>query len=415
MSIGKGHVGTAIAAALLHAVMLTCDLTGQSQPQMCSVKAQFVGSDGAPIRSAFIELRPEGHHDGVRVSGDSNGRVVASTAAGRYDLTIMAAGFNNLSRTITLNRDVDLGRVAMDADPNILHVSGASVCCIDPQDSSPKKDEPKTVAIGSNPVVFRGCIRPASALNSRRLNVQVSCSEQRPTLPQRPPIDMVRVPVDETGHFEVGVPPCFNEMLAHRELRFSLKDEGGATVALLLPKTTAEGYKQSRFGVWLPLETPIPQMSNREAAFYLEFTDNRPLRATITVSASITPAPGPPYLRAVLTNTSDEVLSISSPDFVSDYAWIISDDAGKRVPFRLFMDRTGEPPDRKMPRSRFLFPGDSETAEVNIGLFFNFSSPGTYHVLAKRIVRRPELLGEEQIFSPESTFVISHQKNGRMK
>ena len=414
MRIGIGSA-TVVAAFLLPAAVPTSGQAEQSQSQNYVVKVDLVGSDGAPIQLAFMELRAEGHNEGIRVSGDSSGRIVASTAAGRYDLTIEAAGFNNLSRAISINRYVDLGRIVMDADPNIIHAGSESICCFDPLDSSPKKDEPQTVAIGSNPVLFRGRIRPTSAFIGKALVTQVSCSEQQPTLPQRPPIDRIRVPVGADGHFEFGVPACSGDVLAHRELRFSLRNEDGATVALLLPKMTADGYNQSRFGIWLPVKPSIPQMPSQEATFYPEFTDNRPLHATITVGAGITSSAGPPFLRATLTNTSEEVLSVSPLYFVDDYTWIISDDHGQRVPFRLFMDRSGEPPDQKAPRSRFLFPGESQTYEVNIGLLFTFSSSGTYHVVAKRVIRRPEVLGEEQVTSPEATFVIPPPKNGRMK
>ena len=50
-------------------------------------------------------------------------------------------------------------------------------------------------------------------------------------------------------------------------------------------------------------------------------------------------------------------------------------------------------------------------AWFNIGVLFALTSPGTYHVVARRIVRRLEVLGEEQIASVPSTFVIVAKKN----
>ena len=42
-----------------------------------------------------------------------------------------------------------------------------------------------------------------------------------------------------------------------------------------------------------------------------------------------------------------------------------------------------------------FYLGESETAGVNIGLLFALTTPGIYHVVARRIVRRLEVLGEK--------------------
>jgi hypothetical protein len=193
-----------------------------------------------------------------------------------------------------------------------------------------------------------------------------------------------------------------------------LKDESGVTIALLLPKTTFEGYYQSRIGIWFPLKPFGEEDPVHEATFFPEFTDGRPLQATISVSQRDPFVVGErvSLLNATLTNTSEEVLEIPSVGFDGDFDWIISDENGKRVPFHLFKDRTSESSGgRKAQRSRLLFPGESETSYVNIGLLFALNSPGTYHVVARRIVRRLEVLGEEQIASAPSTFVVVAKQN----
>ena len=366
-----------------------------------SLKGEFLGKDGAPVRSVVLGIRPNAPSEvGFQVDGDANGRVAALLDPGLYFLTIEAAGCNNVSRTLTLSGDFDLGRVVLDTDPNIVYSS--SICCLFDLGDKP----PGPTTLPATPTVLRGQIQPFSVFQGRRLTVQISCSVQLPGQPQRPPMDVARASVDSDGSFTAAVPACADETLSHRELRFSLKEEDGATLALLLPKMTVQGYYQSRFGIWLPVK-PFLEETLQHATFAPELLDNRPLEATISVSGPSFPAGNSIFLNARLTNTSQEVLSIQSLDFVSGYDWLISDEHGNQVPLHLFRDRTGESEDRKMPRSHFLFPGESETDSVNISLLFSFASPGTYHVLARRVVRRPEVLGEQQISSSEYTFVIA--------
>src|SRR5437763_1003569 len=78
--------------------------------------------------------------------------------------------------------------------------------------------------------------------------------------------DLGLVAVDDTGAFQMPIPECSNDRLAHRELRCALKNEAGQTLALLLPKMTANGFYQSRFGVWLPVKAVLPGLQN-EAVF----------------------------------------------------------------------------------------------------------------------------------------------------
>jgi len=219
-------------------------------------------------------------------------------------------------------------------------------------------------------------------------------------MPERPQSDVARLPLDSAGTFEGAVPACTSETLAHRELRFSLKDGAGATMALLLPKGTYEGYRQSRIGIWLPLRASTEQTPVHGATFFPEFTDKRPLRADISVrlpksrfmaGEQILPS-------ATVTNTSEEVLA---QPYSSDSEWIISDDQGRQVP----RDRTGGA--SRTQKTRNLFPGESVGIGANIGFLFNLVSPGTYHVLARLIIRRPDVPGEAQITSGESTFVIA--------
>lgn len=209
MRIGIGYAAV-VAAFLLPSAVPTNVRAEQSQPQSYILMVDLVALDGAPIQYAFMELRPAGSNKGIRVSGDLNGHIVASTPAGRYSLTIEAGGFNNLSRTITITQDVDLGRIVMNVDPNVVP-AGPSALLLDLRDPSPKQDKPQTVVTGSNPEVFRGRIQPASAIQGSRLEVQVSCSEQPPGLPQRPQIDIGRVPLDGSGAFELEVPLCSGE------------------------------------------------------------------------------------------------------------------------------------------------------------------------------------------------------------
>jgi len=331
--------------------------------------------------------------------------MIPSVQSGKYELSVEAAGFNSLSRTIEIDSDQDLGRIVMDADPNVMR--GSSLCCGSILISTQTENQATPVPVGTPPLVVRGQIENSSLVTGKRLTVQLSCSEQPPGMPQRPQTEVDRVSIDTGGFFEAAVPACSDDMLAHRELRFSLKDEDGATVALLVPKMTLEGYYQSKIGIWLPLKPLDEQRPVHEAAFFPEFTDNRPLQAKISVSPykDRYVAGEDVFLSATLTNTSEEVLAIPSTAFESDFAWIITDDHGKRVPFHLFLDRTGEPSESRQP-TRILFPGESETYVVNIGLAFTLNSPGTYQVLARRTVRRFEISGEEQITSSQSAFVI---------
>jgi hypothetical protein len=151
------------------------------------------------------------------------------------------------------------------------------------------------------------------------------------------------------------------------------------------------------------------------ATLFPEFTDNRPLEATISVHPNKVAEighfkPGETvFLSATLRNTSDEVLALWLMPF-REYSWIIEGDKGKRVPFRLFRDRNGEPlDDSHLFRTQLLFPGESQTSLVNISAFFALDTPGMYHAVARTIIRRLEVLGEEQIASPQFTFIIDPQ------
>lgn len=402
-----------IRPVLFFAAMLLGTASGQvpyptPAPQVGGhrVNAEVVDSKGLPLRYAFLELRSQKQGEtGVRAAADADGKVVVpSMQQGTYLLSVGAGGFIDLSRTIEIDGDKDLGRIALDADPNVLHAS-TSVIGFSPAESDAAAAPVKVI---TTPRVIRGRIE-SSVVSGRRLMVQLSCSAKPPGMNERPQRDVALAPVDAAGSFEISVPRCSGVEFAHLELRFSLKDEHGGTVALLLPKLTPQGYYQSKIGIWFPLKPWMEQSSLHEAMFFPEFTDNRPLQARISISPfrdrfvdgeTI-------FLNYKLTNTANEVLALSSASFESDFAWIISDDHGKRVPLRLFRDRTGEPLDGNQPVTRsIIFPGESETGMVNMSLLFNLTAPGTYHVLASRIVRRPELPGEEQVTSAESTFVI---------
>src|SRR5579871_97773 len=335
-----------------------------------SVEAEIVDAKGVPVTFATLELRPDGQNKaGVRVGTSPKGRVVIpSLEPGKYDLSIEARGFKTLSQKIEIAGDKDLGRIAMDADPNVLKVSGHVAIKVFPENATHMPPAP----VATIPLTFRGHIESSSVLSEKRLTVQVSCSEQRPGMPERPQREVARIPLTLAGVFEDLVPPCSGDRLAHRELRFSLKDENDATIALLLPKSGLEGYYQSRIGIWLPLK-PFVEEYAHEATFFPEFTDNRPLRATLSVSQRDPFEAGEQtsLLIVTLTNTSEEVLEIPSVGFLDDIDWIISDDNGKRVPYHLFMDRTSESSaGRKSECSTLLFPGQSQTSYVNIGLLF---------------------------------------------
>lgn len=392
--------------------------SGQAQESpnsKASVRAEVVDANGVPIKSGVLELRPEGQSKaGVRAAASPTGSVVIPfLKPGKYDLSVEATGFNTLSQTIEIDGDQDLGRIAMDIDEDAPMV-GPSIFIVGGRTFSEKEIQARAVHLGRKLLVFRGRIAPSPSVNGKQLTVQLSCSEQRPGMPQRPERNVARISVDSSGNFETAIPACSGETLAHRELRLALKDESGVTIALLLPKTTFEGYYQSRLGIWFPLKPLGEEDPVHEATFFPEFTDGRPLQATISVSQRDPFVVGErtSVLNVTLTNTSEEVLEIPSVGFESNFDWIISDDDGKRVPFHLFKDRRSESSGgRKSQRSRLLFPGESETSYVNIGLLFALTSPGTYHVVARRIVRRLEVLGEEQITSAPSTFVIVAKTN----
>jgi hypothetical protein len=415
------------AVVVIAAFTIASGQVQQPPNTKASVKAEIVDANGVPVKSAFLELRPVGQNRaGVRTAASPTGGIVISSLEPRkYDLSIQAGGFNTLSQTIEIDSDKDLGRIAMDADPNVLHVSGASVANVSQSisiipgldestlTSAEKETHTAPVPVSETPLIFRGQIEPSSAVSGRQLAVQVSCSEQRPGMAQRPQRDVARVPVSSEGIFEDFVPACSGDTLAHRELRFSLKDESGVTIALLLPKNRPEGYHQSRIGISLPLKPFIEQMPVHEATFVPEFTDNRPLRAKLSVSPwkESFLVGETVFLNATLTNTSDEVLSIASGDVLSNVSWTISDDKGYNVPAHLFRDRTEDSLNGGYAsRSHILFPGGSETNGVNVSLLFALTSSGTYHAVARQIVRRPEVLGEQQITSAPSTFVIEAKK-----
>jgi hypothetical protein len=415
LSLSQGLIAFALAMLGAASSAQTSQSTAatdrqQAQAGPYSVKAEVHGSDGAASNSASLELRGRGTSVRLTANADSTGKIVLQPVQrGTYDLSIEAVGFNVLSRTIKISGDIDLGRVLMDRDTDPLPVHHPHDVALSlPADES----RPAHKTLNEYPDILRGRIAPASFFTGKRLMVQLSCSEQPPGLPQLPPIDMSLVAVDENGGFETPIPDCFYNSLAHREIRFCLKQRDGRIVALMLPKRNAVGYYQSRLGIWLPVKSVLPQemmkslfpQEMHEAEFALEYTDSRPLQASISVT---NPSWG--RLDATLTNTSEEVIAISSPiDFLHGYDWVITNDRGNRMPRRIFWDRTGEQADGPFGPSHFLFPGESETEEWEIAQEFNlWQFPGTYHAVARRIIRRPELPGEQQIGSPELTFVIT--------
>ncbi len=396
--------GLAIAAAMFASALdaQSC-LASHGKIENHSVRAEVFDSKGAPLPFAFLELRPRITGEvGARAGTDSAGGVsIPSIQPGCYELSVEAGGFMILARTITIDGDKDLGRIVMDADPNVMWGSSGAIVGNPPE---PALDIPPVPVPFNTPPLIRGQIQSASLAGRRRLTAQLSCSEQLPQKPERPQWEVARLPVDDTGRFEGPVPPCPGEMLAHWELRFSLKDEHGATIALLLP---GAGIDQSKIGVWLPLTMPFEPAPVRDVTFFPEFTDNRPLQATLSLSP-----PGRAFhvgqmvlLNLILTNTSDEVIDVSSS--IEDINWIISDDHDQRVAYRLFRDRTANPSrGNQTLRSVLLFPGESQTAGINVSLKFDLTAPGTYHAVARRDVRRFEIPGEEQITSAATAFVI---------
>jgi hypothetical protein len=334
------------------------------------------------------------------IAGSDGKVILRSVRPGAYSLSIQAGRFYYLSRKITINNDIDLGRILLVPDPDILpgRIAGPPpLSTVEESRFYNKDDYPRSI---------RGRIKPASFFTGRRLMVQLSCSVRLPGLPERPPIDVTMVPVDETGGFVAPVPECSEDLLAHREIRFCLKNKEKRIVALMLPKLTGSGYYQSRFGIWLPVKSVSPE-ETQEGEFALEYTDNRPLQASISVTSSSWGG-----LLVILTNTSDEVIAVrpAETDFFSDPDWIILDEHGGRVPLRLFRDRTREQTEERLGAQRFLFPGESETYDVNIRLEFELNAPGTYRAIARRIIGRPELPGVQVIVSPQSTFVITSEK-----
>jgi hypothetical protein len=371
-----------------------------------SVKAEVVDSKSQPLRFAFLEMRSQEQGEtGVRAAADPGGKVVIpSVQPGRYELSIGAQGLITLSRAMEIDGDEDLGRIVLDADPNVLPAS-ASMIAFGPVES----DAPVPSIKSITPLrVFRGSI-DSSVVVGKRLRIQVSCSVRLPGMNQRPQRDVALAPVDTSGSFEIPVPRCFGMELAHRELRFSLKDEHDRIIAFLLPLMTPQGYYQSRSGIWLPLKPMMEQSPFNVATFYPEYTDNRSLQATLSIRPDVDRyrAGETIFMNYTLTNTSDEVLLVRYSAWSSDLTWTILDEHGERVPFRLLFDRSGEPfGGGEATRSEVIFPSQSVGGGVNISFLFDLASPGTYRVVARRIVRRPELPGEEQITSSESTFVI---------
>lgn len=59
------------------------------------IKAEIVDSNGLPLRSAFLELRPEeSRQAGVRAAASLEGRIVIpSVQRGWYNLSVEAGGF----------------------------------------------------------------------------------------------------------------------------------------------------------------------------------------------------------------------------------------------------------------------------------------------------------------------------------
>ena len=119
----------------------------------------------------------------------------------------------------------------------------------------------------------------------------------------------------------------------------------------------------------------------------------------------------PKLLSATHANASEEVLEIPS-GFDVGLDWILWDNHGKRVPFKLFRDRTADTSGgRREGRSRLLLSGDRENYYMpDISRLSPLTSPGTYHVVVRRIVRRLEVSGERQI-----TFSRIHIRNSDLK
>jgi hypothetical protein len=395
-------------ALALAAIIFILSASGQGL-RPSTVRAEVVDSSGAPVRFAFLQLRPQKQDEvGLRVAASAAGIVsLPAVQPGRYELTVEAGGFNTLSETIDIEGDKDLGHVVMDADPTVLHVSAGSL--IDPdEDSSPAHPTDLGVITvqASMPLMFRGRIEPSYLASGGRSAVQLACFEQRPGMPLQPKGDKSRISVNDAGVFETAVPICTGDKLAYRELRFSLQDEGSLTTAILIPKMEPHGYYQSRTGISLPLKPLVDQIPVHEATFFPEFTDNRALQARVSIGPwkDHFVAGETVYLSGTLTNTSDEVLAVPSTYVFSDVSWRISDDSGKEVPSREQPENGGA-----APRVDLLFPGQSETFMVNVSFLFSFSSAGTYHVVARPLVRRPDFPGAEQTTSAESTFVITEK------
>ena len=401
-------VSIVFLSALVQQQPVVAQVVSRQTQKLVEIRAEVVGAGVQPLRYGALELQSQEHQEvSLRANITKTGGVAILVRPGKYNLSVKAGGVLTLSEEIDIDSDKNLGSIVMDTDPNVI-MAPSAVCC----NGSAIGQEPDASMIPlSKPTwTLRGRIEPASLFSGNHLWVQLSCSEKLPGMPERPQFDVARFPLDGTNAFAIPVPPCSGATLAHRELRAALKDEDGKTVALLLPRATASGYYQSKIGIWLPLK-PVIEATLHEATFIPEFTDNRPLRANL----SIKPVNGPfrvgemVFLQATLTNTSDEALttSLSSSEPLSELAWNITDDTGQAVPFHLLRDRTEEPlRTHSMDRSHLLFPGESETYGVNVGFLFDLTSPGTYHAVVRKVVRRPEVPGEEQISSEPSVFVI---------
>jgi len=387
-------------AALLQRVLLL-SLTGVifGQAQNCSVKAQLSGPDGSPLEYGVLELRANGA--GHRAAADASGRVlIPAVSPGKYELSIEGGGFLNLSRSIGIIGDTDLGSIKLENDPDVIHAGSLTICCgtTIPPSTAPVRTHP--------PRVLRGVLGAPSVFKGQQVEVQVACAEKRPGMNQRPPWNVARTPLHEEGYFELPVPDCFGPELAHRELLFSLKDQRGKTLALLLPQANPSGYFQSRLGIQFSPKAFIEEDASHATTFFPEFTDNRPLRAELSVRPSKDHfSPRDTILvNYRLKNTSAEALSVRR--LMSDVVWTIKDKQGKLVPFRLAGDRLGNLDGEHAGRVEFLFPGESISGMVNVSFRFDLEHPGTYQVTARLAVGRPELPGAEQVVSAPAKFAV---------
>ncbi len=246
---------------------------------------------GSGLQYGSLELRRRGSDAGeVRAVTSAWELKLSGVTPGAYDLYISAPGFNNLTQTITINRDIDLGRIFMDRDPTIRFFAGSGSFLHVP-DPRKQVEQTSKVEAGEQLRTVRGRIQAASFFEAKPLTVQVSCAAKAPALPPSPQVDLSLVVVDDTGSFEVANPDCSGESLAHRELRFSVRDVTGKTVALLLPMDTMNEYRHSKCGLWLPLAPLVPGLPTYEAIFEQQLTDSCPMDSELFQGESMGPPP----------------------------------------------------------------------------------------------------------------------------